>query len=397
MLVPTYTPIRTDETDVSEHRVFLGGINMFLQQKLPLLRSTPRWLDRWLSHPSLIKLATSRAAAVDPAKLGDMTVSMLRGEQGHQAKELAELVDWLKNDIKPDIVHFSNSMMLGIARSIADGGSSRIVCSLSGEDIFLEKLTAPYYDTARGLLAERADEVDAFVALNRYYADFMSDYMAVNRDRVHVVPHGLDLAGHPRNPREPRTNKRQRIGYFARICHDKGLHQLIAATERLAKESPKLDFEVIAAGYLGSGDRHYLKEIERRVAQGPLGGRFRYEGEVDRAAKIELLGSFDLMCLPTIYRESKGISVLESLATGTPVVLPDHGSFPELVTETGGGLLYPAGDERTLIDRLSTLLTDRPYAHQLGENGRKAVHERFHAEAMAENTLEIYRRLLASQ
>ena len=50
VLLPIYTPIRTDERDVSQPRVFIGGINAYLQQAVPLLRRTPVWLDRWLDR-----------------------------------------------------------------------------------------------------------------------------------------------------------------------------------------------------------------------------------------------------------------------------------------------------------------------------------------------------------
>ncbi|MCG8450481.1 MAG: glycosyltransferase family 1 protein, partial [Pirellulales bacterium] len=143
VLVPIYTPIRTDEVDVSQPRVFFGGINAYLQQKFRIFRHTPRWLDRLWDHPALLRLLAGRGASVDPAKLGDMTVSMLRGELGNQRKELDKLVDWLLDEVRPDVVHLSNSMMLGLARKIAQRCGPPVVCSLSGEDIFLEKLTPP--------------------------------------------------------------------------------------------------------------------------------------------------------------------------------------------------------------------------------------------------------------
>jgi glycosyltransferase involved in cell wall biosynthesis len=395
ILAPIYTPLRTDEADVSEPRVFYGGINAYLQQKFPLFRRTPRWLDRWLDHPALLRLATRGAASVDPAKLGDMTVSMLRGEEGNQHKELDKLVDWLIDDVRPDVVHLSNSMMLGLARRIADRCGPPVVCSLSGEDIFLEKLAAPHYEQARQLLRERARDVHAFVALNGYYADFMADYLAVPRTRVHVIPHGLELEGHG-NPRERPAGEPRRVGFLARICHDKGLHLLAEAGERLARRADVPPFEVHAAGYLGGGDRLYLDEIEHRLNRAPLAGRFKYHGELDRAGKIAFLQSLDVMSLPTVYRESKGLPVLESLANGVPVVLPRHGAFPELVADTGGGVLHEPFDAEDLADKLAELLKDRERAAELGRRGQRAVRERYHARAMAEQTLGLYRKLVSS-
>src|SRR5262245_40239893 len=82
LLIPTYTPLRTDEEDVSQQRVFFGGINVYLQQKSSLVRHTPRCLFDVLDAPGLINLATRLNVSIDPAQLGDLTVAMMEGENG---------------------------------------------------------------------------------------------------------------------------------------------------------------------------------------------------------------------------------------------------------------------------------------------------------------------------
>ena len=82
LLIPTYTPTRTDETNVSMHRVFLGGINIYLQQHFEIFRKSPQFLDRLLDFRPLLKLLTRLGISVDPADLGSLTVSMLRGADG---------------------------------------------------------------------------------------------------------------------------------------------------------------------------------------------------------------------------------------------------------------------------------------------------------------------------
>ena len=394
VLVPIYTPIRTDERDVSQQRVFFGGINAYLQQKIPLFRHTPRWFDRWLDHPALLRLLAGRGASVDPAKLGNMTVSMLRGEVGNQRKELDKLVDWLLKEVRPDVVHLSNSMMLGLARMIAERCGPPVICSLSGEDIFLEKLRPPHYTLARQLLCERAAEVQAFTALNKYYADFMSDYLSVPRERIHVIPHGLQLAGHGQ-PAQRASDAPLRIGYLARICEDKGLHLLVEACEFLTQRHKRQEIELHAAGYLGTGDRKYLLGLQTRANQGPLAGKFRYHGELDRAGKIEFLRSLDIFSTPTVYRESKGLPLLEAWANAVPAVVPDHGTFTELVADTGGGILCTPHDTGDLAEKLAQLAGDRKRARELGQAGQQAVYERYHSRAMAELTRSLYREFVA--
>ena len=408
VLVPTYTPIRTDEQDVSIRRVFFGGINVYLQQRWSIFRHTPWWLDRWLDHPHLLEALSKRSASIDPKSLGGMTVSMLQGELGRQRKEIEKLVHWLLADVRPDVIHLSNSMQLGMARLLAARCGPPVVCQLSGEDLFLEKLVAPYYDQARALLRERAADVHAFVAINRYYADFMADYLGVDRGMVHVVPHGLRLDGHGRrvvrgspDPAQlgavgrPRQNEGEPriIGYLARVCEDKGLHLLVEACEHLASRDDLPPFVVRAAGYLGAADRPYLEALQTRVATGPLAGRFEYLGELDRQQKIAFLQLLDVLSVPTIYRESKGLPALEALANAVPVVLPDHGGFSELVADTGGGLLCRPHDPADLADKLAELIRDPLRAAQFGLAGQKAIQDRYHAAAMARQTLDLYRQL----
>ncbi len=392
LLVPTYTPLRTDEDDVSDSHLFFGGINVYLQQHLSLFRHTPWFVDNLLNHPNLIRWATKGGPSVEAEKLGDLTVSMLQGEHGHQRKEIEKLVYWLKHEAKPDVVHFSNSMLIGAAREIRKLGIP-VVSTLSGEDIFLEKLSPPFHGQAMSALRERAAEMDAFVALNRYYADFMAEYLAVPRSRIHVIPHGLNLAGH--GSRQAASDGVFTIGYLARVCPDKGLHNLVAAAELLAEDATAPPFRIRVAGYLSDADRPYIEAIETRTQAWPMPERFLYEGELSRAGKIAFLQGLDCLSLPTVYHESKGISALEALANAVPLVLPEHGVFPELITATGGGVLHRPDDPRALANSLLRLMANPAEAAQLGVAGQEIIHRDHQASAMAQQTLDLYQRMQA--
>ena len=174
--------------------------------------------------------------STDATALGDLTVSMLRGEEGNQRKEVEKLIHWLAQTARPDVIHLSNSMLVGMAREIRRQLNVPIVCTLSGEDIFLEKLSAPWYELVRRELRECAGDVTAFISLNRYYADFMTEYAGIPREKIDVIPHGLKLGGHGTRRRKPGAAEFV-IGYMARICEDKGLHHLVEAFALLAKDN----------------------------------------------------------------------------------------------------------------------------------------------------------------
>lgn len=385
LLVPLYTPIRTDEPDVSECRVLYGGINVFLQQACALFRYVPHWLDRWLDSPALLRRALRRASTAAPAMLGAMTVSTLEGERGRQRKELRRLVRWLRG-ARPDVVNLPNAMFVGTAGAIREALGVPVVCTLTGEDIFLDRLPAPYREEAIGLIRRGARDVDAFVAVSRYYASYASDRFAIPAERLHVIPLGVRVGESSERvepPAEPFT-----IGYLARICPEKGLHVLSEAFLLLRRAGRPC--RLLAAGYLDEAERPYLDGVRARLGSEGRDSAFEYVGELDGPAKRQFLRSLHVLSVPTTYREAKGLYVLEALAQGVPVVQPNHGAFPEMIESTGGGLLVEADDPSALADAIGDLMDDPAQRRQLACRGRAAVLKSFTDDMMAERTWSLY-------
>ena len=392
VLVPTYTPMRVDEPSVSQRQVLFGGINIYLQEKIPLFRHLPRFVDRWLDSPWLLGVVSKLNLSVDARKLGSLTVAMLDGEAGPLKKEVFKLVEFLRDNLQPQVVHLTNALLIGMTREIKRQLNVPVVCTLSGEDIFFDKLAPRYQERAHQIMRERAAEVDLFVAMNDYYAQEMTELLGLDPAKVSVVPHGLKLAGHAL--RHDRNDGEFRIGFLARVCHDKGLHQLVDALEILSRDAEMPPVKLLAAGYLGASDRSYLNKLRKDIARRGLADRFEYRGELTRDEKIMFLKSLDVFSVPTVYRESKGISILEALANGVPTVQPRHGSFPEMIEDTGGGLLFEPGNVDELAAHIKRLALDAHLRHKLGELGFHAVHDRYTDRIMAERTMELYRKLV---
>jgi glycosyltransferase involved in cell wall biosynthesis len=224
--------------------------------------------------------------------------------------------------------------------------------------------------------------------MNQYYANYMAEYLAVERSRVEIIRHGLNIEHYQKAKRRD-NHRAPTIGFLARVCPDKGLHLLVEAAKLLAQQEDSPGFRIRAAGYLGQLDRPYLDEIVRLAAEAPAID-FEYLGELDLTGKIQFLSSLDAMALPTVYQESKGISALEALAVGTPIIVPEHGVFPELVADTGGGILFEPNSAASLAEIIASQIAAPDQARQRGKRGQAAVHDRYTAEQMAQNTLELY-------
>ncbi|MFO0803043.1 MAG: glycosyltransferase family 4 protein [Gemmataceae bacterium] len=266
LLIPTYTPIRTDEPDASERRVFFGGINVYLEQKSWLFRHTPRFLDRMLNFNWLLRSVSPLAVRTKYSTLGALTVSMLQGTDGKQAKEVARLANWLATELQPDVVIFTNALLSGAIPAIRKSLRKPVLVTLQGDDIFLDALPKADRERCIELIRKNNAEVDAYIATSKYYADYMSGYLGVSREKIHVVHPGLNLDGHG-GAKPPRDSLA--IGYFARIAPEKGFHNLVDAFIVLAgRDSDRVKLR--ASGWLGANNRAYFEEQKRKLATAGL-------------------------------------------------------------------------------------------------------------------------------
>jgi len=393
-LIPTYTPLRTDEPDASIGRVFYGAVNVYLEEKIPLFRHTPRFVDRLFNARGLLNQVGRFAGSTDAHELGALTHSVLRGEHGHQAKELDRLVAFV-GSLQPQVVQLTNALFLGFAGEIRRRLGVPVVCGLTGEDVFLDELEEPWHGRVLDEMRRRAADADGFVATSRYYADVMCELLGVPSERMHVVPLGISLEDvHPPKREEPRDPFV--IGYLARIAPEKGLHLLVEAfrelVERRGDRAPEIQLR--AAGWVGSRQEPYLEDLKTKVREWGLDDRVEIQGEVDRREKLRFLSGLDVLSVPSPYREPKGLYVLEAWAHGVPVVQPRHGAFPELIEEAGGGVLFEPDSPGALADALERLMDDPETTRDLGRKGREALAGRYDDEAMAANTVAVYEQVV---
>ena len=391
-LVPTYTPIRTDEEDVSVGHVFFGGVNVYLEQKLPFYRHLPASFGWIFDRPRLIRWATRRASSTNPHTLGAMTVSMLKGARGHQRTEVRKLCGWLATAVQPRLLCFSNLLIAGCVPHLKTELQIPMLVTLQGDDIFLDSLIEPYRSRAFDELRRLIDHVDGFLVHSRFYGEYMQDYLGIPADKLCQVPLGIDIDGFP-DTGESETRP-PTIGYLARLAPEKGLDVLVAAFMDLRQRPQTSDVRLHIAGWLGPHHRKYADEQFAKLDAAGLGEAYFYAGSVDRAGKMDFLSRLDVLSVPTSYQEPKGLFVLEALAAGVPVVQPDHGAFPELIEKSGGGRLVAPNDPHQLADQLMELLCDGELRASLGEQGRRHVREHANADTMARETWRQFQRFL---
>lgn len=394
-LMPIYTPTLTDEVNVSRSdRVLFGGISVYLQQHVPLFRRSPRVLDRLWDAGPVIRAFAGRSMKTDPRLLGELTVSMLKGEHGHQRKEFDKLLEWVRGEPKPDVVNLPNSLLISLAAPIRQALRVPVAVTLQGEDLFLDGLEEPWRSQALDLIRERVGGADLFIAVSEFSVGRMRDLLSIPEAKIAVVPLGINLDGYEgtRKPRKPPFT----VGFFARVAPEKGLHELVEAYRLLRRTHGVPDARLEVAGYLAAGHKSYLADVERRMRDWGLADEFAYRGSLNRDEKVRFLRGLDVLSVPGPYPDVKGMYLLEAMAAGTPVVQPRRGAYVETVERTGGGLLTEPTVE-ALAEGLFALWRDPDLAERLGRQGAEGVRAHYSVEREADRALEVYGRVTQLQ
>ena len=391
LMVPLYLPLTLDEKDESDGTpIFFSGINVYLEQKSPFFRQAPEWFHSLMRSRKLLKWAGGRAAKTQPRDLGDITLSMLRGEEGFQQRELDELITWLKQEPKVDAICLSNALLVGMARKLKTELHAPVVCMLQGEDMFLDGLPEPHRADCWKTLAERSFDVAMFGAASRYFGDLMSRRLELPSEKVRVVYNGINLEGFNRiTGDQAYTASAPVLGYFARMCSDKGLDTLIEAYIILRKRGKVENLKLKVGGGCGPTDEEFVRPLKQRLQAEGLDKQVEFHPNLDRDAKLEFLRSLTIFSVPSKYGEAFGLYVIEAMAAGVPVAQPRLGAFTELVETTGGGVLCEPKNAESLAATIESVLLRPDQGRSLGQAARRAVEEKFSSQAMARAMVDL--------
>ena len=393
LMIPLYLPLTLDEEDQSRGTpIFFNGVNVYLAQKSEWFREAPAWVHRLSASPALLKWASGRAAQTRAADLGEITLSMIRGEEGNQARELEQLIAFLKTQPKPDIICLSNALLAGLARRLKAELDVPIACVLQGEDTFLDALPEPHRALAWKTLAERCADIDLFIPPTQYFSQRMRERLHLPESRVRVIYDGINLDGYENAQTPPHPT----LGFFARMCREKGLDTLVEAFIILKERNRVKQLKLKVGGGCGPFDQLLVNALRARLKAKVFLEDVEFFPNVDRAGKQAFMRSLSVFSVPALYGEAFGLYVIEALASGVPVVQPQHAAFPELVAATGGGVLCEPGNPKALANAIEPLLLEPERARALGATGRKSVQEKFHADAMACETIRAYQETIKS-
>lgn len=388
--LPMYLPLFADEHDISgEIPVFYGAISIYLKQLYPVFRKAPRWFDNFLNSKMMLRIASRFAGSTRAKGLEEMTVSMLLGEEGQQKEELEHMVDWISENCKPDVIHLSNALLLGLARRLKERMKIPVICSLQDEDVWVDVMKPSAREKVWNLMSEKVQDVTSFIAVSDFYAGIMKDKMNIPPEKLKSVHIGLFPEDYEYIPV---SDKKQRnIGFVSRMCKENGLDILVDAFIHLKKDKAFADVKLILTGGSTGDDSKYLKKIRRKIRIHGLHKQLEFHDNFEEEGLRDFFRKVSLISVPVRNGEAFGIYLLEAMASGIPVVQPALGAFPEIVSLSGGGKTYEPNGPLILASELKNLLSHPEILDELSYAARKGVEEVFHLNRQVSKMVEVYR------
>ncbi len=393
MLLPIYLPLNADKENNRDAPVFYGAVSIYLKQNFRFLRHMPGWFHRLLDAPPILRFAAKMASSTRAAGLEEMTLSMLKGIQGYQKEELQQLVNFLKFHEKPELVHLSNALLLGLAETIRKDIGIPVVCSLQDEDVWVDAMKPGYREQIWDLMSQKSKYIDAFIAVSHYYGAVMKEKMKIPEEKLHVVHIGVKPELYQKF--EPSLDPPV-IGYLSRLCEENGLEILVDAFITLKDLTPYRNARLrLTGGRSGDDNRFIAKQVRKLTRKG-------YQHDVEWIGDFSLDGissffnGLTVLSVPVLKGEAFGLYQIESLASGIPLVQPALGAFPEIIGTTGGGLVYSPNTAGALADALSGLFSDRGKLVRMSMSGNQAVKDKFNCDRITQKMVQVYEKVLRS-
>jgi glycosyltransferase involved in cell wall biosynthesis len=390
--LPMYLPLTINGKSLDEETpVFYGAVNIYLKQQFPLFRHMPGWMEDLFDSKPLLKYAAKKSGSTRAHGLEKLTESMLLGQKGHQNHELEQLVDFLKNHQKPDIVHFSNALLLGMAKQIREEVKVPVVYSLQDEDVWVDAMEESWRDRIWQLMREKCKDVDAFIAVSYYFSDIMKDKMQIPSEKMHVVHIGVRPENYIYS--SPATSP-QAIGYLSRICKENGLEILVDAFI-LLKSDPKFkNLKLKVTGGMTSDDKPFLRQQVIKLRNSNILNDLQIFDDFSLEGLKDFFSSLTVLSVPVLKGEAFGLYQVEALASGIPLIQPNLGAFPEIIGTSGGGMIYFPNTSQALAEKLKEVLSDPVKLVEMSISGRKAVEEKFNCKKLTEKILEVYEQVI---
>ena len=295
------------------------------------------------------------------------------------------MIEWIRDVEKPDIIHLSSTLLLGIAKTLRQHFTIPIICSVQDEEVWIDSLNEKDAKIAWQGISENTRYIDSFVTTSEFYREIIQKRIP-EITQIEVIYPSIDREKYfcEKFPNDPT------IGFFYRMNRLNGLDILAEAFVILKKRNtiPNLKLR-IGGGYSGQ-DKKFLRQVKKTLSP--------YENDVimhhsySLEEHLTFFGKISVISVPIRFDEGVGLYLCEAFAAGRPAVEPSTGSFPEIVGDAG--LLYEPNNAQSLADALEKILADKTLYNQKVEEANRLSLNRYNEKITAEKLETVYHNAL---
>ena len=384
VIMPLYLPLKQTSMQCTTP-LFFPATTYYVEQKMFGRRKMPLWMKRLLGTDALLSMASSMSGTTSAEGMEGMTLSMIEGEGTAFDENVKELIDWVKQTEKPDVVQLSSSLLLGIAKELKREMDVPIVCSLQDEEVWIDSLKPEFVRKAWMSVVANAKYVDRFITTSYYYQQVVKTKLP-QLGLVDVFYPGIDVSKYHSDvyPVDPT------IGFFYRMNELDGLDILADAFVLLKQRGTVPHLKLRIGGGYTSPDKKLIKQVKRTLK--PYAADVVIEETYDMDEHADFYRKITVLSVPLRFQEGVGLYLCEAFAAGRPAVEPNTGSFAEIVGDAG--LIYEPNDAQHLADALEKMLTDKHFYDTCKESAQTLARERYDAAVLAKKLTDFYDKLL---
>lgn len=402
-LMPLYLPVQeVAPAGKKKPPIFFGAVSFFVSQQWFRNKGIPGWLERWLNGPFFLRLASKMAGSTRVKGLEEHTLSMIEGNNSAFRKEAEKLIDWIETD-KPEVIHLSNTLIIGLAPLLKKRLNIPVVCSLQDEDTWIDLMEEPFRSRAWQGIVNQRRYLDGLVSPSTFYKEKMEARLP-GLSPIKVVHTGWtgkplftptpEISLPPDFQKGAKALNPPVIGFLSRMNQANGLDILAEAFVLLKKSNRLPNLRLHVAGGSTHDDAGFMKHVHTLLAPYAQSVSIE-EGDFLQTDKREFLMHISVLSVPLRFEEAFGLYLCEGFATGTPALMPDSGSSREVIGKAGR--VYLPNTPEKLASELERLLSSEPDFKQMQTEALTAAVSRFGAEAMARELELFYRESAAKR
>jgi len=306
---------------------------------------------------------------------------MIHGTDPVFNEQVNPMVDWIDHHEKPDVIHLSTTLLIGVAKAIRQRINIPLVCSLQDEEVWIDSMDRRYLQEAWQGIIDNIGYIDKFITTSEFYKNAITARISQIKN-VEVIYPGVDVSKYAcdQYPVDPV------IGFFYRMNRDNGLDILAEAFVKLKKRNTVKNLKLIVSGGFTAKDKRFLKNVKKILR--PYMDDVNLCSAYDPERHADFYKQITIISVPLTFDESVGLYLCEAFAAGRPAVEPATGSFPEITGEAG--VVYSPNNSDALADAIEKLLADEMLFRHCSEKALEMSKKRYNDVVMAERLVGSY-------